>query len=572
MASLDNDTKIRMIGHAQGPVAVDTEIVPLGGISVAFRGMPNGFYFGVNHAGEHNLTSVQLDALFNALYSREALVFHNAPHDLAVLEDYGRPYTSKFYDTMLMAHWVNEERFNYSLDAISRAYGGRPKEKPKLMQDLIDQDGWDSIPFKMMEEYSSHDAWITMQAFDKIEAEFFLEFTEELWQWEQDFIREVIIPMKRRGIKLDLEFSIREYMRGVAIMEECRKELGFDPGKPAPLTKFLIDDLGLPVLNRTKTGRVQMTKKELAQYEQMLEHKNDGRASTVLRYRGWQKTTSSNYKAYLNLADEHSVLHPNYKLHGTKTSRLSCELPNLQQIPKTTNKEWNGKLKDAFIPRQGFRLWTIDFSQLQFRMAVSYANEERLIEIFNDRSRDIFSEMAKDLDWVRDDIKTLVYLTLFGGGSGRAKDAFGVSLEDAKILVGEFNSEYPGIKRVATQAQHAAQRLGYIQMWTGRRRHFKKTRENPKPAYYRAFNAAIQGGEAEIIKRCMIELARTVCDDNCFLLLQIHDEIVFEIREGMEEDYLARAQKVMEEVPKAFCDFTGVPVAFHSSAGKWGAK
>ncbi len=116
-------------------------------------------------------------------------------------------------------------------------------------------------------------------------------------------------------------------------------------------------------------------------------------------------------------------------------------------------------------------------------------------------------------------------------------------------------------------AQRTAQKLGYIKMWTGRRRHFPKG-----SAYYRAFNAAIQGGEAEIIKRCMIEIARQVCDDNCFLLLQIHDEIVFEIREGMEEKYINEAQAIMETVPMDFCNYTGVPVAFHSSAGKWGAK
>lgn len=568
LSTLSSDEKISLIEHAQGPVVVDTEVVPMAGLSVCFRGMPDGFYFGINHSGDHNLTPEQVERLFAALYSREALIFHNAPHDLAVLEDAGFPYCGKFYDTMLMAHWVNEDRFNYSLDSISRLYGGKPKLKPKIMTDLIESDGWDAIPFKVMEEYSGNDAFITMGAFDKIYPDFQAQgFDDGLWDVEQDFIRYVIIPMKRRGIKLDLEFCIREYMRGISIMEECKTELGFDPGKQAKLKSFILDEMGLPVLGRTATGRVAFTKKEMAEYEQMLEHKKDTRATTILKYRGWQKTTSSNYKAYLNLADTEGVLHPNYKLHGTKTSRLSCELPNLQQIPKTTDKEWNGKLKDAFIPRDGFGLWTIDFSQLQFRMAVSYANEERLIDIFNDRDRDIFTEMAKQLSWKRNDVKTLVYLTLFGGGPKRAADAFNVSLEEGKMLVNEFNSEYPLIKRSAYKAQRAAEKLGYIRMWTGRRRHFPKG-----SATYRAFNAAIQGGEAEIIKRCMIKIAQEVCDDNCFLLLQIHDEIVFEIREGMEEHYLSQAQKIMEEVPKDFCAYTGVPVAFHSSAAKWGAK
>jgi DNA polymerase-1 len=271
----------------------------------------------------------------------------------------------------------------------------------------------------------------------------------------------------------------------------------------------------------------------------------------------------------LENADEFGVLHPGYKLHGTRTGRLSCEKPALQQIPKSSDKEWNGNSKAAFIARSGFSLWTIDYSQLQFRMACSYAKQQDLIEIFNDESRDIFTEMAKEMGWLRDDVKTLVYLILFGGGATRAKNAFGLAtVDEGGALVNEFHAMYPGIKKVARQAQNFAMKMKYVQYWTGRRRHFF----GREAKFYRAFNAVIQGGEAEIMKRAMIACAKEVCDENCRMVLQIHDEIAFEIRDGMEEEYLQRLQAVMERVPEDFCKFTGVPVQFRTSAKKWGEK
>jgi len=277
--------------------------------------------------------------------------------------------------------------------------------------------------------------------------------------------------------------------------------------------------------------------------------------------------------SYLENIDADQILHPGYKLHGTRTGRLSCEKPALQQIPKSSNKEWNGNSKAAFVARPGFDLWTIDYSQLQFRMTVSYAQQMDLIDIFNDPNRDIFTEMASDMGWLRPDVKTLVYLILFGGGANRAKNAFGLeTVEQGAELVNEFHSMYPGIKRIANACSKVARSQGYVEYWTGRRRHFYPSR-NFEPKYYRAFNAVIQGGEAEIMKRAMIALQEEVCDENCRMVLQIHDELAFEITSGQAENYLPRLQQVMERVPEMdFCAFTNTPVKFKTSSGLWGAK
>lgn len=583
-----------LLDSATGPVVVDTEgVEAMMGFSVSFKGLNGGIYFGFRHASG-NLTSIEKRHVYEILSKKEALVFHNAQHDVNVLGKDGFTYPYKFYDTMLMAHWVNEMEPDYSLDKLSKKYGGQPKAMPEAMSRIIDLEGWHAVPIALMDLYSGNDSYITYELFETLYPVFEEEgFTKEgpdgrsLWDIEQEFIRHVIIPMKNRGIKVDPEWCIREYMRGNAEMDRCLGELGFKPTQPTKLKEFLIDKLELPIVKHTKAcskcfpedrklqpepvenhvGKPSFDKDAMAIYDEMLERKDDERAKTILTYRGWQKTTSSNYKSYMTLMDSDNVLHCSYNLHRTVTGRLSCSDPNLQQIPKASEKPWNGNLKRSFIPRRDFGLWSIDYSQLQFRMACAYAGQQDLVEIFNDPSRDIFNEMASAMGWVRDDVKTLVYLMLFGGGGKRASQAFGVSLAQGKEIVEEFYSQYPELKKISQNAQRAAQRQGYVAYWTGRRRHFPR-----RSAFYRAFNAVIQGGEAEIIKRAMIRIAKEVCDENCYLLLQIHDEIVPEIRTGMEDQYIPRIQKIMEEEGAKFCEFVGVKVAFKTSAKRWGEK
>lgn len=586
MGSFSTSDKISMLEAADN-VTVDTEgLKKMMGFSVAFDGLDQGFYLPFNHA-RHNLTEAEQKKVYSILDSRESLIFYNAVHDLRVLARNGFNYRGWFWDPMLMAHWINEERPDYSLDAISRTYGGKPKAMPESMRLVLEMDGWDNVPVAQMDEYSSNDAYIGHRLWRKLLPLFEKEFSYELWEHEQKFIRQVMAPMMEHGIKVDVGYSIHEYMRGMGVMEECIKELGFKPSSRNSLKDFLLGELGLPVVAHTKaclkchppqkniqrqavhthSGPPSFDKNAMEVYEEMLEQREDDRAKTILRYRGWQKTTSSNYKPYMNLCDSGGVLHPGYKLHGTRTGRLSCADPNLQQIPKASEKDWNGNLKKAFIPRVGFNLWSVDYSQLQFRMTCAYAGQEELLEIFNDLTRDIFTEMAGQMGWLRKDVKTLVYLILFGGGAQRASVAFGVPLQQGKELVEEFHSLYPEIRKVSKKAEHAAMRQGYVGYWTGRRRHFPRG-----SAYYRAFNAVIQGGEAEIIKRAMIALAEQVCDENCKLILQIHDEIVFEIADGKEDEYLPRIQRVMESAGDDFCKFVGVKVSFATDAKRWGEK
>lgn len=359
--------------------------------------------------------------------------------------------------------------------------------------------------------------------------------TQTLWETEADFIR-LIARIKERGIKIDTKFSRERAIQGTTILNKIHNELGWNPGSSQQLGHYLIDELGLPVLKRTKEGNPSFDKEALADYELHLSATGDETAQKVLEYRGWQKTVSSNYQAYLDLMDENEILHPNYKVHGTRTARLSCEKPNLQQIPRSNPKPWNGDVKKAFIVRdEGLFHYSFDFKQVEFRLAAAYAKEVELLEIFNSGA-DIFTEMSERLGRPRHDIKTFTYATLYGAGKGKIALILKKPKWEADDLYDEFHGTWPGFRRISEKAAQLAYNDGYIDYWTGRRRHLKRAEA------HKAFNSIIQGGAFEIVKRRMLALK----DEP--IVLQVHDSITVEEDANLDTD---RIKRTLEDVPES---------------------
>ncbi len=354
-----------------------------------------------------------------------------------------------------------------------------------------------------------------------------------LWEIESDFIR-LMAKIKERGIKVDVDFSRRKVIEGTNVLNQISSSLGWNPGSPKQIGEYLIEQLGLPVLKTTPAGKPSFDKYALEEYEQILEARGDATAQKVLTYRGWQKTVSSNFQAYLDLMDEDEILHPNYKIHGTRTGRLSCENPNLQQIPRSSPKPWNGDTKKAFIPRHSdLFLYSLDFKQVEFRLAAAYAGEKELLTIFNDGA-DIFTELSETLGKPRNTIKTFIYMTLYG--AGKKKIALIMGEEHADELYDEFHGRWPGFKKITEKATRVAQNQGYIEYWTKRRRHLNKGDA------HKAFNSVIQGGAFEIVKRRMLALREEP------IVLQVHDSITCEANGDYDTE---RVKKVLEAVPES---------------------
>lgn len=549
-------------------IAVDTETTGFGvkdgsdylmGISVAYYLGDLGImsaYFPVRHESQ-NLDFSVIHRLRPILESKP-LIFHNIKFDLQSLATVGINPTQRMFCTQQLAHLVNEEWFSKSLDSLSKNLLGDQKSKEEV-EKWTHAFGWKTIPGDLMDEYARHDAELTLRLFaEVIWQEARAQELDQLWDVELAFIR-LLDKIERRGIRVDQEFAKTKISVGEIKMQDVSDELGFEP-TPTHLSKLFFEDLGLPILSLTPGGKPCLDKKNMEQYDEILANSNDKRAQLVLEYRGWQKAVSSLYRSALEHISADGRVRCNFKAHGTKTGRLSCEQPNLQQIPRDSKNVWNGDAKRTFIPSDGYRLLEFDYSQLEYRLAAAYGGVDSLIEIFS-KNEDPFLPTATEVfggPEFRQAAKTLTYSTLYGAGQRRISFALGISESAASDVIGRFRELYPGIYSASAKATQLAAQRGYVRYWTGRRRHF------PNSEFaYKAFNSIIQGGGAELVKHALLRVDEQVCDEDCRIVLTVHDSIVIEVKED-------RAESIIDPVKKLMSDFPQFGVKFDIECKEWG--
>jgi DNA polymerase I-like protein with 3'-5' exonuclease and polymerase domains len=493
-----NEESLRVLSKLAEPnltIAVDTEATGLNvasgedyciGVSIAavVDGTAYSHYFPFEHpTGDNCGFEVHL-ALKKLLEGDNTLLFVNAQFDILSLETLGI-YTehTDIIDVSAMAHLINENKpYNKGLDSLAQYY---LKEPGKIKDPEIEKEkktGWKNTTWQQMWDYAVLDAVI-------------------------------------------------------------EKDLGINPASPKQLKKLLIDDLGLPVVKQSaRTGAPSFDKEAMLAYDLMLESLENPVAKRIKEFRGWQKAVSASYRPYLDLVGMDGRLRCSYRLHGTATGRLSCAEPNLQQIPKTSDKAWNGKVKECFIAEDGYVLINADFSQLELRLATAYAGEEELKEVFNE-GRDIFTEMSKQLNMSRHDTKTLVYSMQYGAGEQRLMNAFGVDKTTAKQIRQNYFNTYPHFRRLNERCTAKVEETGEIKIWSGRVRHFEHRNDA-----YKAMNSLIQGGAADIVERIMVRCFQELEGPECRMLLQVHDSITFEVKESVVPQYLEKIRTLMEDV------------------------
>ena len=521
------------------------------GVSLAWAG-ENAIYLPFRHEmPEDNYDITEFRPYLQRIVNTLTVEYHNSIFDLVSLRTLGIDTTQgQFMDTMLLTHMLNEELITgYGLDSLGKLYLKMGKQKSKMLEQWIDAFGWATVPPKLMSEYARFDAYLSCKIDEDIIPQLIDEGLSEVWAAKQKFVQ-VMVTLGLRGIKVDTDLCRRKIAEGEIVMAEIVDKLGgLNPASSKDQYELFINKLGLPPVMKERKGKLEPTisfdKTTMALYDEILEERDDKTASLVVQYRGWQKSISSNYQPYLDLLSPDGRLRANYKLHGTKTGRMSCERPNLQQIPRKGIKPWNGEMKACFIAEDGFALWEFDYAQLELRIGTAYAEEKKLIEIFNDRSRDIFSEMAAELSMERQDTKTMNYALAYGAGVRQLSKVFKVSFRRAEEMRENYFEQYPGFRKAAELAAKLAKRDGKVKLWNGRYGH----RVEP----HKAFNRIIQGGAAAVVEATMVRLADEGYNtDQCRMLLQVHDSVVFEIRKEIVDDITPGIIKCMEAVPAPF--------------------
>jgi len=560
---MDRESALKFITAAResGLVAVDTETTGLKvrdgqdycmGVSLAYRVGSMGLfscYLPFRHPErslDRELTSVLKDALLHV-----DLIFHNRKFDLHSLATLGIDLghvRKTHYDTLLLAHMLNEDiPYSKSLESVGQHYLKEGKQNRDQVKKWGELWGWGNIPVDLMEPYAKQDAELTYKLWEHLWPRWVKDYDPELWQWEQDF-NSVLYRMEKRGVAIDIEFCRKKAEIGYGIMADIEDVLGFNPGSSTQLGKYLIEELNMPILERSKkTEKPSFNKNVMEQYDAMLQSEGSQTAKRILEYRGWAKAVTALYDPMQKLVSLDGRIRSNFKQHGTKTGRLSCSDPNLQQLPRSSDRAWNGNARSAFSSGDtDYTLVSFDYSQLELRLAAAYGNEQILLEEFSKADADPFTRYAEILGEDRQTTKTFFYANIYEAGSAKIAYTLHRPVPEIEVLHKRFKNSIPGITNASNMARKLAEERKYVKLWTGRRRHYPFHDSK----YYTAFNSVLQGGGAEVVKRSMVRIANELENDECFMLMQIHDEIVFAIRNDKIEHYKPLIIEIMERHPE----------------------
>lgn len=495
------------------------------GVSILIDGT-NAAYIPVGHTDYfHDIPKNQTlpENLFDSV--KVPIVFHNAKFDVSVLEEYGCRIPSHLIeDTMIMAHYVNENRKNYSLEMLAKTYD--LSQKATNVAKVMKQN-WNNIPVVAMGHYAAQDVVSTGQLYETLHPAY-QEF-KELWEnYDRDFML-LLGRMEDRGIPLDSQQCVDLAKQTKLRMFEIEHELGFDPSKPSQLRSKLFSEppvgFGLKPLSYTPAKQLPQVNKAF------LERTNHPVCGLLLEYSQLKKYLTSYFVPYQRLAGLAGRIHPSFRQHGTVTGRLSCADPNLQQVPR------DSIVKNVFMPEKGCHLVEIDYSNIEMRLAVVYSNQQELWQEFSTRDGDVHGRVAKSLGIERYKAKVVNFLIIYGGGANALAYQLKISPREADVIIQGMRKAYPEIFITMKQAENACYHSGgTVRLWSDRVRHF------PYPSeYHKAFNSVVQGGAFEIVKRSMLLLD----SDGFDIRNQVHDSVWLNVKDS-ELDSIGHAENLME--------------------------
>jgi len=355
----------------------------------------------------------------------------------------------------------------------------------------------------------------------------------------------------------------------------------FNVASPKQLGDVLFDTLGLKVAGQKKTagGQRSTRESELEKIRDLHPIVDD-----ILEYRQIQKLLGTYIEAIPPLLDKDSRLHTKFLQAGTTTGRMSSQDPNLQNIPIRTER--GRAIRHAFVATKGYALLALDYSQIELRLAAILAKDEVLCEIFRS-GRDVHREVAARVFNVAPDkvdaemrrrAKIINFGILYGMGVNALKGQLGTSIAEAHTFMDDYFHTFKRLAEYLEETKGYARKHGFTETLFGRRRQFPEMK-SPLPyvraqAERTAINAPIQGTQSDIIKLAMVridEMLKQEGKDDAFLLLQIHDELVYEVREERLAELAPKIKEIMESVlsPEAA---NNVPIITESKAGpNWGS-
>jgi DNA polymerase-1 len=468
-------------------------------------------------------------------------------------------------DTMLMSYVLDAGRGKHGRDELAEQWLGHQAIRE---QDLTGtgkaQVGFDRVTIEKASEHAAENADITLRLWKALKARMAAEHVASVYATLEQPLVPVLGRMERRGISIDRQVLSRlsgEFAQKQGGLEDEISKLAgepLNPGSPKQLGDILFGKMKLEGGTKTKTGQWATGARaleELAEQGHELPRK-------ILDWRQVSKLRSTYTEAlptYVN-AETHRV-HTSYALAATTTGRLSSSEPNLQNIPVRT--EEGRKIRRAFIAEPGTKLVSADYSQIELRLLAEIAEVPALRKAFRDgldihamTASEMFGVPVKDMPGeVRRRAKAINFGIIYGISAFGLANQLAIPREEAGAYIKKYFERFPGIRDYMEETKAFAKANGYVLTLFGRKCHYPDIKAaNPSLRAFNeraAINARLQGSAADIIRRAMvrIEPALAKAKLNAKMLLQVHDELIFEVPEGEVEKTLPVVKRIMEEAP-----------------------
>jgi DNA polymerase-1 len=488
-------------------------------------GIPEGLELRTYYVLPEQFRGNQL--LWKALQSCE-WIGHNLKFDLEIIRENGLDFQGPIWDTQIMVHLCDENQTDYSLDLLGlRLFGDRKMDMKPFEKGF---DGWHNIPPVIMGNYAEQDLRITWKLFQKYLGQLRDQDLVDLWPVCMEYVRTLQLLI-RSGIRIDrdlLSVLRREAATRLSELEAQLAGVGIlNPGSQKQVRKYLYHDLKLPVKAWTNppkkkdgTRSAPQPSVDSAAINDFIEDKPelDELLGPILEYRKLAKALSTWYNGFLEKMGDRDYLHPGLKQHGTKTGRLSCAEPNLQQIPRDA-----ARAKRMFIGDGDFALVEFDYSQIELRIGAYFAkkfDDDTMFEVYKEGGdvHTLTGEMIGSIEHLghkegRQVGKTGNFLWIYQGGAKRLRTTLWrdakmrVSLPQCEEWTQQFHRAYPGFLRANLAAARVHQRLGYVKMYNGRRRRIKTKNDRNQTKHYVSFNAVVQGSAGQILMEALNGLA-----------------------------------------------------------------
>ncbi len=543
------------------------------GFAVAVEGWKGYFPFG--HLGGGNMIPEQVKKYMKDVCALpNTKIFHNAQYDVGWLQASGITVNGPIVDTMIAAALINENRFSYSLNALSVDYLNEIKAETELREAAaahgIDPKAemW-KLPAEHVGYYAEQDAELTLKLWQRFKHEITSQSLTTVWEMEQQLLP-ILIKMRQRGVKVQVE-KAAELQKEMKLQEkeillDIQKEIGLeiDIWAPRQIAKAF-DKLKLEYPRTEKTKEPSFTQNWLINNKNKIAQLIVS-AREVNKFHGTFLSSIMKYQVNGRIHGEINQLRGDNG--GTVSGRLSMSNPNLQQVP-SRNKDFGPKIRSLFIPEEGHKWGSFDYSQQEPRMTVHYAasigdgyeGSNELVDAYQNASADFHQTVADLVGIDRTQAKTIGLGLMYGMGKNKLANSLGVSKDEANELIIKYNKKVPFVKKLSDRCKYAADEKGVIRTKKGRKCRFdmwetrdfglhqaekyedavaKYGKDNIKRAYtYKALNRLIQGSSADQTKQSMLD-----CYNAGHLpMLQIHDELCFNIK---DEAHAKEIQNLMQ--------------------------